>query len=78
MQTTQIILSIIILASAIPLGLLAAYLTKDEKKIYKNAPYFPQFLWIIAIIAAISYSINLQIALTLTFMFILILTWKKA
>ena len=69
MQTTQIIVSVIILLSAVPLGLLASYLTADEKNIYKKAPYFPQFLWIIAIAAAIFYTLNLQIALTLTFIF---------
>jgi len=70
----QAILSIIVLILAIPLGLLLASLTKDEKSIYKK--YFPTLLWIIAILAAIFYTLNLQIALTLTFIFITILVWN--
>ncbi len=77
MQTDQIIISIVILLAAIPLGLLAAYLTADEKNIFKKAPYFPQFLWIVAIAAAIFYTLNIQIALTLTFIFIIMLIWYK-
>lgn len=65
--------SIIILASAIPLGLLSAFLTRHEKQIHKK--YFPPILWILAITSAIFYTLNLQVALTTTFMFLLILTW---
>ncbi len=74
MLTTQIILSILALISAIPLGLLLKHLTKDEKQIYKK--YFPAFLWIIAISTAIFYTLNLLIAVTLTFIFVLILVWN--
>ena len=63
---------------AIPLGLLLANTTKDEKEIYSKYPYFPTLLWIIAFTAAIFYTINEQIALTLTFIFITVLTWNKA
>lgn len=77
MQTLQIIVSIAILLAAIPLGILAAYLTKDEKNIFKNAPYFPQILWIVAIAAAIFYTLNIKTALILTFIFILMLVWYK-
>ncbi|MEI6058535.1 MAG: hypothetical protein WCP89_02075 [archaeon] len=77
MQITHLILSIVVLASAIPLGLLASYLTKDEKNIFKKAPYFPQILWLVAIAAAIFYTLNIKTALTLTFIFILMFVWYK-
>tara|TARA_Y100000310_G_C20674071_1_gene811893 strand:- start:719 stop:943 length:225 start_codon:yes stop_codon:yes gene_type:complete len=72
----KIILSIVIILSAIPIGFLLKYLTTDEKNIYKK--YFPPFLWALAILAAIFYTLNIQIALSLTFMFVLILTWLKS
>ncbi len=62
------------LIAAIPAGILGAYLTNYERKIYKN--YFPAILWILAIVSAIYYSIDIRIALTATFMFIMTLTWK--
>ena len=68
-------LYIIILLTAIPIGILLAKLTKDEKSIYKK--YFPPLLWIIAITAAVFYTLNLTAALTLTFIFIVILSWHK-
>tara|TARA_Y100000310_G_scaffold337773_1_gene425742 strand:+ start:7095 stop:7316 length:222 start_codon:yes stop_codon:yes gene_type:complete len=71
----QIIIYVLILLSAIPIGLLAKHLTKDEKPIYKN--YFKPILWIVAIAAAIFYSLDLKIALTLTFIFILLFVWNK-
>jgi len=70
------ILSIIILIAAIPIGMLLAKLTKDEKPIYKK--YFPPMLWIIAIAAAVFYTLNITAALTLTFIFIIILSWYKS
>tara|TARA_Y100000310_G_C20512622_1_gene729619 strand:- start:764 stop:985 length:222 start_codon:yes stop_codon:yes gene_type:complete len=71
----QIITYIIVLLAAIPIGLLAKYLTKDEKPIYKR--YFKPLIWIVAILAAVFYLLNILIALTLTFIFILISVWNK-
>jgi len=71
---TQIILSILLLISAIPLGLLLKFLTKKEKPIYKK--YFSPLLWILAILSAIFYTINIQIALPLTFIFIFVFVWN--
>lgn len=62
---------------AIPLGLFLSKITREEKKIYSNAPYFPIILWILAILASIFYSLNETIAITLTFLFILVFSWKK-
>lgn len=64
----------IILGSAIPMGVLGAYLTNYERKIYRY--YFPTILWILAIVSVIYYALDVKIALTTTFMFIMILTWK--
>ena len=62
---------------AIPLGLLFAKITSDEKEIYSKSPYFPIILWGLAIAASIFYTLNEQIALTLTFIFIMVFTWNK-
>ena len=69
------ILSILTLIAAIPVGLLLHKLTRDEKPIYKK--YFPALLWLLAILSAIFYTLNTKIALTLTFMFIVMFTWHK-
>jgi len=63
---------------AIPLGIALAKTTKDEKQIYSKPSYFPIILWLLAINAAIFYTLNKQIALTLTFTFITTLTWHKS
>ncbi|MBT7102507.1 hypothetical protein HN935_03275 [archaeon] len=63
---------------AIPLGLALANITKDEKQIYSKPPYFPVILWVLAIAAAILFSLNKTVALTLTFIFITTLVWQKA
>lgn len=63
---------------AIPLGIVLAKLTKDEKEIYSKIQYFPLILLKLAMGAAIFYTINKQIALTLTFVFITVLIWNKA
>jgi len=63
---------------AIPLGLILASITQDEKEIYSKKPYFPIILWILAITSIIFFFNNKTIALTLTFMFITTLTWNKA
>ncbi len=68
----------ITLILAIPLGYLLASVTKDEKEIYSKSPYFPILLWGLAFTAAIFYTLNKQIALTLTFIFITTLVWNKA
>ncbi|MDH3352842.1 MAG: hypothetical protein OEL87_00135 [Nanoarchaeota archaeon] len=66
------------LVLAIPLGLALASVTKDEKEIYSKAPYFPILLWILAFAASIFYTLDKQIALTLTFIFIMTFTWNRA
>lgn len=63
---------------AIPLGIALAHMTKDEKQIYSNAPYFPIILWAIAFAAAIFYITNEQVGLTLTFVFLMTFVWNKA
>ncbi len=68
----------LILILAVPLGFLLANTTKDEKEIYSNAPYFPIILWVLAILASIFYTLDKQIALTLTFIFITTFVWNKA
>lgn len=62
---------------AIPLAFLLASVTKDEKEIYSKSPYFPILLWILAIAAAIFYTLNKQIALALTFIFLTTFIWNK-
>ena len=62
---------------AIPLGVILASLTKDEKEIYSKAPYFPIILWALAFASAIFYTLDKQIALTLTFIFITTFVWNK-
>jgi hypothetical protein len=61
---------------AIPLGIILAKTTHDEKPIYTK--YFPSILWILAIAAAILYTLDKTIALTLIFTFITTLVWHKA
>ncbi len=63
---------------ALPLGFILAKLTKKEKEIYSKTPYFPIFLWALAIAAAIFYTLDKTIALTLTFIFLTVLVWNKA
>lgn len=72
----ELILSIIVLLLSIPTGLWLQKLTRDEKPIYKK--YFPIILWILAILTAIFYTIEIKTALTLNFMFLTILIWLKA
>lgn len=76
-MVSTLIASLIIL-TAIPLGLFFKYLTKDyEQNLYNSKQYFPTFLWILAILAAISYTLNQTIALTLTYMFLMIFVWSR-
>jgi len=67
----------LILIFAIPIGIMAAKVTRNEKQIYSKPPYFPVLLWILAILASIFFSLNKQIALTLTFIFITTISWQK-
>jgi len=67
-----------LLILAIPLGLLLAKTTKDEKPIFTKPIYFPSIEKIILILMAITISQNQQIFLTSTFMLITIYTWQKA
>lgn len=62
----------------IPVGLLLAKITKDEKKIYSQKLYFPTILWILAIIASITYFFDKTSSLTLTFIFLTTFIWNKA
>ena len=68
----------VILILAIPLGILLAKVTEDEKEIYSKTPYFPIILWVLAFAAAIFYTLDKQIALTLTFIFTTTLAWNRA
>ena len=68
----------LILILAVPLGFVLASITKDEKQIYSKVPYFPIILWILIFATAIFYSINEQVALTLTFIFLMTFVWNKA
>lgn len=72
----EVLLSGLVLITAIPLAFIVASVTKDEKEIYKK--YFPAVLWIIAVLTAIFYTLNIIVALTLTFMFIFIFFWSKS
>jgi len=75
MNMLQVILAIIGLALSYPIALVLKYYTKDEKQLYKK--YFPALLWILLILLAVSYTLDLVTALTLTFMFLVIFFWNK-
>ena len=66
-----------LLLLAIPLGIALSQITKDEKQIFSKAPYFPVLLWILAISAAIFYTLDKTTAITLTFIFLTTLIWNK-
>ena len=70
-----IIYSILILLTAPLTGFLLNLLTKDEKQLIQY--YFPALIWTLAIASAILYSINIQYALTTTYITITILTWLQ-
>ena len=70
-------IEILLLLFAIPLGFLLSKVTRDERAIYTKAPYFPVLLWVFAFVAAIYYSLDRQIALTLTFIFITTFVWNR-
>jgi len=71
----KIIISIILLATSYPIANILAKNTKDEKSIYNK--YFNLMLWPLAILAAIFYSLNIPIALTLTFITLVMFFWRK-
>lgn len=75
MYTKQIIPSIILLAGAILFGIFFKKNLGWEKSIYKK--YFPSILWVLAIASAIFWTLNYPLALTLTFLFVMILFWNK-
>ncbi|MDO8517047.1 MAG: hypothetical protein Q7S33_02880 [Nanoarchaeota archaeon] len=71
----NLILYVLALVLSFPLAFIVASLTKDEKPIYKK--YFPYFLVVIGVLALVFYFLNnLVEALTLTFMFLVVLIWR--
>ena len=66
------------LVLAIPLGIVLAKLTKDEKEIYSKTRYFPFMSFVLAVASVIFFAIDKQIALTLMFIFLTIFVWNKA
>ncbi len=67
----------IFLILAIPLGILCAKTTLDEKKIYFKEIYFPTAIKILAILTAAFISQNKQLALTSAFLLITLYTWNR-
>lgn len=77
MLIKEIFLYGIFLSSAVLFGILARVWARHEKKIYKSRQYFPIFLWVLAILAAIFWTLNSMIAITLTWLFILVFVWNR-
>ncbi|MFH0711905.1 MAG: hypothetical protein V1889_02235 [archaeon] len=81
METTllSIIYYLLSLSLAIPLGIILAKTTKDEKQIYKK--YFPKILIILAILTITSLipptSYHLPPTIYFLFLFITTLVWHK-
>jgi len=73
----KVMIEYIILLAAIPLGMLCARWTKDEKQIYSKSPYFPVMLGVIAVFAAIFFTLEKLIGFTLAFMWILMFFWHR-
>ncbi|MFH1452083.1 MAG: hypothetical protein ABIF88_02840 [archaeon] len=67
----------LLLILAIPLGILTAKITKDEKNIYNKPQYFPTMIWAFTILSAIFLTLNKTIGITLAFLTILTFTWMK-
>ena len=67
----------LLLFFAVPLGVVLASVTKDEEEIYAKVPYFPVLLWILAFVTVIYYTLDRQVALTLTFIFITTFVWNR-
>ena len=72
----QIIFLSLVLIAGIPVGLFLAKITKQEKSIYKR--YFPILLWILAIVVGVFYTLDLLVAVSLTFIFIMVLFWHHS
>ncbi len=62
-----------VLVSAVPLAFLCKKLSPDEKKHYDR--YFPALLWVLAVLAAAFYTLDITVALGLSFLFLLVFVW---
>ncbi len=67
----------LLLILAIPFGIIAANVTRFEKNIYSRSPYFPFFIWVLAILTAVFLTLDKTAGLGFAFMFILVLVWWK-
>jgi hypothetical protein len=67
----------IVLLFAIPLGILCAKVTRDEKKIYLRRQYFPSMIWIVAILAAVFLSLDKVVGFSLVFITLMIGFWMR-
>ena len=67
-----------VLLLAIPLGIIASKFTQDERNIWGKSPYFPIFVWVLALLVAIFLTLDKTTGLALAFMGILVFTWWKA
>jgi len=67
----------LILLLAIPFGIIAANVTRFEKNIYSKSPYFPFFIWVLAILTAVFLTLDKTAGLSFAFMLILAVTWLK-
>jgi hypothetical protein len=67
----------ILLILAIPLGLLLATMTEDEKKIYKQKRYLPTIMILFAILGVVGWFIQKELFFTGTFMTITLSTWLQ-
>lgn len=72
----EIIQDLLLLLTAIPTGMLGAYLSKSEEEIFNRKQYFPTMIIVLTILATISYFMNTKTAFVLTFILITILSWK--
>ena len=70
-----ILYSILILLTSIPAAYVLHSLTKDEIKLTNL--YFPPLLWIVALVSAVLYSVNVKYALITTHIFLTIFVWHS-
>ena len=68
----------LILLLAVPLGKILSELTKDEREIYLNRPYFPLIIPSFFILTAVFSLISKEIFFTLFFILITLLSWARA